>query len=169
MREFGSEFWEDTSYTISKNNGLEYFNIGKDIKYLMSGTTAIQYVLENIKDIKKIVYVPDYCCESMVIPFKDNGYEIKYYNVDLINNEIDIDLDMDCSIFYAMSYFGYSVTNMDRYIRCFKERKIIVIEDITHSLLQKNNYSKYSDYLIASLRKWFPIYTGGIAINMHYI
>ena len=54
MREFGSEFWEDTSYNSSKNNSLKYFNIGKDIKYLMSGTTAIQYVLENINDNKKI-------------------------------------------------------------------------------------------------------------------
>ena len=37
----------------------------------------------------------------------------------------------------------------------------MVIEDITHSLLMRDSASKESDYVVASLRKWFAIPTGG--------
>ena len=33
-------------------------------------------------------------------------------------------------------------------------------------MLQEKSFSPSSDYLIASLRKWFPIYTGAVAINL---
>lgn len=164
MKEIGSEFWEFDNK--EKNNNLEFLNLGKDSKLLMSGTTAIDYVLQDICDKNKIVYMPNYCCETMVKPFIDNGYKIKYYKVDLKNNKYYIDTNEECSIFFAMSYFGYEYSNMDVYIQKFKNRNIIVIEDITHRLLCQNNYCQESTYLVASLRKWFPIYTGGIAINV---
>jgi len=165
MREIGSEFWE-----IEQNkqiNNLETFNLGKDTKYLMSGMTAIKYIIDNLDDETKIVYMPDYCCESMIKPFLDSGYKIKYYHIDLINNIYHIDPNTEFSVFFAMNYFGYSITNMENYIKIIKNKGKIVIEDITHSLLQEKSFSKSSDYLIASLRKWFPIYTGAIAVNLH--
>lgn len=164
MKEIGSEYWKIDN--LIKHNNLDFLNVGQDNKLLMSGSTAIDFVLNDIKDTLKIVYMPDYCCESMVKPFIDNNYIIKYYSVDLINNEFKINTDEKCSIFFAMSYFGYSISNMDSYIEKFSKRKIIVIEDITHRLFCKQNHSIKSDYLIASLRKWFPIYTGGIAIKV---
>ena len=165
MREIGSEFW--TVDIIHKDNDLEFLKIGQDQKFVMSGMTAIDFVLKDINDNKKIVYMPDYCCESMIKPFIDNGYQIKYYASDVINNKYDIDISFDCSIFFAMSYFGYNSSNMDNYIKEFSDRNIIVIEDITHRLLCDKNYCNNSTYLIASLRKWFPIISGGIAIKMH--
>lgn len=165
MKEIGSEFWEyEKSDFVSQ---LNCFNIGKDERYLMSGQTAIDYVIKNLNDSVKIVYMPDYCCESMINPFYDNGYEVKFYKVDLINMTYEINEFEKCSVFYAMSYFGYSMTNMDDYINKIKSHGIIVIEDITHRLFQKNNYCKSADYLVASLRKWVPIYCGGIAISMN--
>lgn len=166
MKEIGSEFWKIESENLIKKDNLKYFeNLGLDVKYLMSGRTAIDYVLEDIKDDKKIVYMPDYCCNSMVQPFIDKGYNIKYYNVDLMNNKFYIDIQFNCSIFFGMSYFGYSNSNMDYYIKKFKMKNIAVIEDITHRVFCKKSHCESSNYLIASLRKWFPIYTGAIAIN----
>ena len=137
MKEIGSEFW-DIDINNNKNN-LQYFNIGNDNIFLMSGTTAIDFVLQDIKDIKKIVYMPDYCCEAMVKPFIDNNYQILYYHVDLINKKYYIDTTIDCSIFFAMSYFGYESTNMDNYIKEFVKNKKIIIEDITHRLFCRKN------------------------------
>lgn len=54
---------------------------------------------------------------------------------------------------------------MEEYIKRFKEKGKIIIEDITHSILSEKRYSEYSDYLVGSLRKWFPISTGGIVVN----
>lgn len=165
MKEIGSEYWQIDGK--EENNNLEFLNIGKDYKLLMSGSTAFDYVLSDFDDEDKIVYMPNYCCESMINPFLEKGYKIEYYNVDITNNKYDINVNEKCSVFYAMTYFGYDCSNMDEYIEIFKKRDVIVIEDITHRLFNKKNHCDKSDYLIASLRKWFPIYTGGVAINMN--
>jgi len=158
LKEIGSEYWT-TDYDDIDNH-LDFLNVGKDYQLLMSGRTAIDFVLENIQDLKRIVYMPEYCCKSMVQPFEDSNYTIKYYGCDLINHCYTMEENTDCSIFFAMGYFGYSESNMDKYIKLFHERNIIVIEDITHRLLSDINHSEYSTYLVASLRKWFPIISG---------
>ena len=165
--EIGSEYWE---FDEELNNNNEVFwNIGKDVKFTLSGRTSIYFVLKNIllkKHIQK-VYMPSYSCSSMVQAFNDLGIEVEYY--DVYYNEgvkYNIDFEEECDIFFAMNYFGYSQSNMDEYIKKFKEKGKIVIEDITHSILSKKSHSEYSDYLVGSLRKWFPVSSGGIAVSM---
>lgn len=164
MIEIGSEFWKIDNSKL--NNNLDFLKIGVDHELLMSGRTAIDFVLNNFEDSIKVVYMPDYCCESMIKPFKDNGYKINYYSADVINNKYVIDENFYCSVFFAMSYFGYSISNMDKYIKIFSKKGIKVIEDITHRFLSDINHCNDSTYLVASLRKWFPIISGGIAISV---
>lgn len=166
--EIGSEYWTSNEELICNNK--DFWNFGKDTKFTLSGRTSIYYVLKNIlkSNIIKKAYLPSYSCESMAMPFLDLGIEVEYYDVyynDGLKYNINIDEDID--IFLAMNYFGYSSTNMEDYIKKFKEKGKIVIEDITHSILSTQKYSEYSDYLIGSLRKWFPIASGGIAVNMN--
>ena len=123
MKEIGSEFCDTTTFNNTDNN-LDFINIGTDNKLFMSGRTAIDYIIKNINESKRIVYMPDYLCESMVEPFKNNGYIIKYYEVDIKNNKYLIDVDTDCTIFFAMSYFGYNCSNMDNYTEIFSKKKI---------------------------------------------
>ena len=82
MREIGSEFWNIE--LSQKENNMEFLKIGKESQLFMSGRTSIDYVLDDMKDTKKIVYMPDYCCISMLQPFIDRNYTIKYYKVNLI-------------------------------------------------------------------------------------
>ena len=165
--EIGSEYWEYDG-ELKKDN-TRFWNFGKDTKFVLSGRTAIFYILKNIlleKNVKK-AYLPSYNCKSMEIAFIDLGIEVEYYDVYFNENlKYNIDLENDSDIFFAMNYFGYSETNMEEYIKKFKEKGKIVIEDITHSILSKKRYSEYSDFLIASLRKWFPISSGAIAVNL---
>lgn len=167
-KEIGSEFYKENLENATNNN-LNFIKIGKDFKLLMSGRTAIDYILKNISDTKKIAYLPSYSCESIALPFIENNYVVKYYDVFINDNKLiaNINEAEECSIFFLMNYFGYSEFNIEKYAKEFKNKNVIIIEDITHSFLSKKRYSKFSDYLICSLRKWFPIYTGGIAINMH--
>ena len=166
--EIGSEFWEFDGKLESDNT--KFWNIGKDNKFTFSGRTSIYYVLKNILLKKNIqtVYFPSYSCISMIQAFEDLGINIEYY--DVYYNEglkYNIDIDQECDIFFAMNYFGYSSTNMEKYTKIFKQKGKIVIEDITHSIFSNKQYSEYSDYLVGSLRKWFPIASGGIAVNMN--
>lgn len=166
--EIGSEYWEFDGELNSNNK--EFWKIGQDVKFTLSGRTAIYFVLKNIllKNNVQKVYMPAYSCSSMAQPFEELGIEIEYY--DVYYNEglkYNINLDEECDIFFAMNYFGYSETNMEKYIQEFKEKGKIIIEDITHSILTNKRYSKYSDYVVGSLRKWFPISSGGIAVSMN--
>lgn len=166
--EIGSEYWEFDGQ-LNKDN-REFWNIGKDVKFTLSGRTSIYYVLKNIllKSHIQKVYMPSYSCISMVQAFDDLGIEVEFY--DVYYNEglkYNIDFEEECDIFFAMNYFGYSESNMDEYIKKFKEKGKIVIEDITHSILSKKSYSENSDYLVGSLRKWFPVSSGGIAVAMN--
>ncbi len=166
--EIGSEYWK---YEGNLNcNNSNFWNFGKDNKFVLLGRTAIYYVLKNIclnNNIQK-VYFPSYSCTSMEQPFIDLGIEIEYYDVYYNNGlKYNINLEEECDIFFAMNYFGYSSTNMDKCIKHFKQKGKIIIEDITHSILSEKKYSENSDYLIGSLRKWFPIASGGIAVNLN--
>lgn len=167
MREIGSEFWLEHDFKQCENTEIpKWLKLGNDNRLLLSGRTAIHFVLKDIQKNKKVttVYFPGYSCQSMVQPFLDLGFNIIYYGVFYDNGlKFDIDHNQECDIFFAMNYFGFSEGRMDKYINIFKERKITVIEDVTHSLLSNNQFNVESDYIIASLRKWFPIISGGIA------
>lgn len=166
--EIGSEYWKFDGEL--NNDNKNFWNIGNDVKFTLSGRTSIYYILKNIllKHNVQKVYMPSYSCSSMIQAFEDLGIEIEYY--DVYYNEglkYNIDFKQECDIFFAMNYFGYSQTNMEEYIQKFKEKGKIIIEDITHSILSKKRYSQYSDYLVASLRKWFPVSSGGLAVAMN--
>ena len=165
--EIGSEFWLESNEKNSSNNKNEC-QIGKDRKLLLSGRTAIDYILEEILLKRKIskIYFPNYCCQSMIDPFVKKNIDIVFYSVSFDNGiKYEINEKEQCDIFFAMSYFGYVDSNMDYYIKKFKEKGSIIVEDSTHSLLSSRPYSKDSNYIVASLRKWFPIISGAIAIN----
>lgn len=166
--EIGSEYWEFDEKLNCNNR--DFWKIGQDVKFTLSGRTSIHYVLKNIllkRNVQR-VYMPSYSCTSMIQPFEELGIEVEYYDVYFNEGlKYNINFDEECDIFFAMNYFGYSETNMERYIKKFKEKGKIVIEDITHSILSKKSYSEYSDYLVGSLRKWFPISSGAIAVAMN--
>lgn len=161
--EIGSEFWLEKYKKVQSD-----FKVNKNEVLLMSGRTAIDFAIEILQknqSIKK-VYMPSYCCESMLISFLNKNIEIEFYDVLFESGKLiyNIDLDKECDIFFAMNYFGFSSYNMDYYIECFKRRSITVIEDSTHSFLSERKCNKKSDIVIASLRKWFPIISGAILI-----
>ena len=167
--EIGGDFWLEE---IEYNNDINktFFEFGKDNKFVMSGRTAIDVAIQDSLKKRKItnVYFPSYACESMIQPFKDRGINIEFYNVFFDNTlKYDIDTNYNCDVFFAMNYFGYSSTNMEKYIKQFKSRNTLVIEDFTQSLLSKKIFCNDSDYVICSLRKWFPITTGGLVSKLH--
>src|SRR5699024_4516651 len=97
----------------------------------------------------------------------DRGIKIEFYDVVASHKGLKyvIDFDIKVDLFFANSYFGYESTSMDSIIDVFNKRNITVIEDITHRLLSDKNYCEQADYFIASLRKWFAIPSGGLAIK----
>lgn len=158
--EIGSEF--ELSNNIKEGNENNFFD-DWDLTY--SGRTSLHLVLDEIcsQEVKRRAWLPSYCCASMVQPFIEKKLPVEFYSVDL-NSEGKISRESFSpegnDIVLSMSYFGFSDKNNNELIESCIKNRVTVIEDCTHSLLLKNN-NFIADYRIASLRKWFPLASGG--------
>ncbi|MFK4998693.1 hypothetical protein ACI2OX_19455 [Bacillus sp. N9] len=162
-REIGSEFWE---VEINKQN-KPILDIAHS--YLLSGRTALDYLINDIKinkDLKR-VYMPSYCCHSMIQPFIDNEVNVEFYDVTFEGGKYTykIDFETKCDVIFIMQYFGYYNESVSQIISKFKEMGKIIIEDATHSWFSDYPYNRKSDYVFASIRKWTGLPGGAIAIK----
>lgn len=162
MREIGSEFhFEKTNI----GEGILTPSDVVDSCFVFSGRTAIETVLKNEPDIHKVL-LPSYCCDSMIEPFRQAGINVSFYPVSYENGlkvNLIIPEDVDCILW--CNYFGFNVKMPD--VDSFKNRGGIIIEDITHSFFSKKQYDVRSDYLVASIRKWEPVFCGGFCATVN--
>ena len=164
MREIGSEFW--------LGREPETFSCDRDGIYVLSGRTAIDLILQNIVRTRRVrtVYMPAWCCDSMLAPFVARGIDIKFYDISLAESadtaEILCDFcDFRENIFYVTNYFGYENTLPVETVKKFKEQGAIILYDRTHSILMEDDpYLALADYSFASIRKWMGV-IGGAVVN----
>ena len=148
MKEIGSEFWD---VPISMK---QHFLFPHSTQWFISGRSALQAIVRELKGCHTVA-IPSWCCDSMVKPFINEGFDIHFYPVywrDKLIQEICLDYD----VLFVMDYFGYTSFPMQ-----LSGYKGVVIRDVTHSLFSKT-YND-SDYYFGSLRKWCGIWTGGYA------
>ncbi|MDP4108170.1 MAG: aminotransferase class V-fold PLP-dependent enzyme, partial [Bacillota bacterium] len=170
--EIGSEF-EFNYELIMSNEPKDLDDVFKTSEYklISSGRCGIKQVLLNLiklNDEKDEFLLPSYLCPSIVQPFNELNLKIVYYNV---NPDLTIDLDdvksklnKKTKAAYFINYFGVSQpTEVISFLSSLKERKICLIEDITHNFFSKRE--DIGDYLICSLRKWGPLPHGGLVIK----
>lgn len=166
--EIGSHFEFDKSISFKDRDHTNWLPKGNDNAFTFSGRAAIELVIKDIKNSKKLesVYMPSYCCDSMVQPFIKNNIKVIYYGVEYDSERgivYSINPDTECDIFFAMSYFGLEHFKLDKIITEFSNKGCLVIEDMTHRMLCVEAYSPAADYSIGSIRKWFGVPTGGYA------
>ena len=164
--EIGSYFWLDNEAVGNKEDGvIKWLPTVSDGCFAFSGRGAIEIALRDALKQKHInkVFVPSYCCISMLQAFIDYGLKLVFYDVTYKSGHFSYQLpDADReSIVLIMSYFGLEAYSVHKIIESIHEKGAVIIEDITHSLLRKDSSSFYSDYVVASIRKWFAIPTGG--------
>ena len=158
-KEIGSEFW------------LENFNEDNSKVYVLSGRTAIDLILQDIlaSDSQvNSVYMPAWCCESMLLPFLDRGIEVCLYDMSYKDGQLvyEVDNEFHTDLFFFTNYFGFDNTISEETIRRFKKRGSIVIYDRTHSLFQEDSqYVDLADYSFASIRKWLGVPCGAYVLK----
>ena len=114
--EIGSEFWleDDLPQAISDRDGV----------YVLSGRTAIDLIIQDILKTKKIrnVYMPAWCCDSMIAPFVERGILVDWYDVHFDGQlQYLVDKHKQTEIFYVTNYFGCENTIDISIIKHFKE------------------------------------------------
>lgn len=163
--EIGSYFWLDGKEKNLSEDKIDWLPSVEDCCFTFSGRNAIDAALRVIlkNNVINRVIAPSYCCVSMLQSFIDRGLKIEFYDVGYQDGEFTYSVPaVDAhTIVLIMSYFGLDTAEAHKRIVEIKKSGALVIEDITHSLLHKFPASDDSDYLVASLRKWFAIPTGG--------
>lgn len=149
MREIGSEFWNVP--TTTKENML----FPESTQWFISGRSALYAIAKRLIMNCKSVAIPSWCCESMIKPFADLGFQIYFYPV-YFRNGFHQEIRLDCDVLLIMDYFGYTGKSLS-----YEEYDGVIIRDLTHSVFSLMN--KDADYYFGSLRKWCGIWTGGYA------
>lgn len=149
MREIGSEFWDVP--TLERDNGL----FPSTTQWFLSGRGALRTILQELDGCHSVA-VPSWCCDSMIKPFADAGFEVSFYPVTGRTQELS---KPDSDVLLVMDYFGFS-----GYSAVPDGYHGVVIRDLTHSLFSKR-YDD-ADYFFGSLRKWCGVWTGGFALGL---
>lgn len=160
--EIGSEFnlnLNNLNYT--KNN---IFNYLKEYNtcYFDTGRSAIK----SINLPKGKILLPIYICDSIIDCFDKKDVIFYKINGDFSINKEDILNKLEkVRVLFVMHYYGcvQNTKLLSEIKSVCKKKSILIIEDTTHSLLSKK--STIGDYMICSLRKWFPITRGGVVYS----
>lgn len=154
-KEIGSEFWD---VPLKASN----------IKYLLSGRTALDYIVREILLKKRVdsALLPSYCCHTMIEPFLRNGIPVRFYDVYYDPSKglcVEIPPARENEIFYFMEYFG------SKKLYGIDTKKIrgqwdVVIDDSTHSWMSGGPLID-ADYRFVSVRKWAGFSAIALAVS----
>ncbi len=162
VNEIGGEFH---FAKVSNGHKLPLPNGVSDHIFTFAGRTAIATVLANLSGIHKAI-LPSYCCDSMIEPFRSAGIEVCFFDVNFSDGlKIDLSIPSDVDLVFWCNYFGFDSAMPD--LSHFIKRGGIVVEDITHSFFSESPYHPQSNFLVASLRKWMPILSGGYCASIN--
>lgn len=144
LKEMGSDFWGEGP-------------VRRDQVYLLSGRTALEYIIRDIKKNYSVgsVLLPSYCCHTMIEPFYRHGIRVRFYDVyfdEVHGLSIDVPEILENEIFYYMTYFGFQELFVNDICK-IKKQSTVFIEDMTHSWLCGEKKG-IADYSYASYRKW---------------
>ena len=170
LQEIGSDFW---NYPISAEVGkFEIAGLARtaDYKFYISGRSAIRAFLKLNHGGEKRALLPEFTCETVVIPFEKEGWQISYYPVKK-NLKLDSGAvlkkisEAKPNVFYIQSYFGFNtLEDTQRIISYCRQNGILVIEDLTQCVF--SNFEKTeADFYVASLRKFFAVPEGGLLLS----
>ena len=168
VREYGYEYdavreeylWEET-------RGATAATATGDVLLFRSGRDALKTIAREYTNA--VVLMPALACESMILPFKMYGHELRYYrltehySIEADDLEHLAEDEQRTLIFVYMDYFGNpAATDVQLDSLRIKHPKMVFVEDRTHNLLSPVSRAFQPDYTVASLRKWSNIPDGGL-------
>lgn len=158
-KEYGGFFCEE----IARKG---YQEDTENMFYFDSARSGIRYLIRNTEWEYKTVFLPEYLCESMLIPFEESGWNIVFYP---IHEDFSVDWatldsliqEKEPGLLYVLSYFGFDTLSEGwQKIKEYQNKGIRILEDVTHSYYNQKEVI-LPDYRVGSLRKWCGLLDGG--------
>lgn len=160
MQEIGSEFhWDDTYVRSGVENPFSSWTL------LRSGRDCLRAVAQMERERRRVVLLPELCCQSMVDPFVQQGYQPLFYPLreDLTGDlsAFDACLSQPC-IVLSLSYFGRPTLTIDAVKQMQRKYSYVFwLLDCTQNLLPGEEEKTVYDAIVTSVRKWLPLASGG--------
>lgn len=163
-KEIGSEFW--TGCSPVGRHGCKWQQ-PKDWSLIetLSGRVALEYVVERLKSTgAKSVYMPSYCCHTMIEPFTKHCFKVSFYDVVLTESGLKRQFDSNhgCDVVFLLDYFGHIDKGTAIIAKEQKTKGKTAIYDVTHSIYSDFDPTVY-DYVFGSYRKWMDVNCGFVA------
>lgn len=163
----GGEFEVTWEHYLSKpNNEKPLPFAGSDhALFVDTGRSALLLALQRIRSLggKNEAWLPIYCCESVILPFRQLGYKLHFYSMgeDLQTPRFLPD-NLNGETFLFINYFGLKNEAIIKWLRespgidsCF------IIEDNVQAGLS-TNVGNTGDFVIYSYRKVLPQPDGAV-------
>lgn len=139
-----------------------------------SGREAIALSLKAIEinrpGIKKTALLPAYMCDSVFWPFERAGWDLYFYH---IGKNLEPEAEslsaqikgLQPGLIFIHPYYGFdTLKSLRPMLNIWQSQGICIMEDVTQSYyLPREKWD--ADYIIGSLRKWYPIPDGGFAVS----
>lgn len=164
--EIGSEFWTGCS-PIGKEGCEWALPRNWSLKETLSGRVALEYIVEQlVKQKFTSVYMPSYCCHTMIEPFLKHGLSVKFYDVVLTETKLKKEFDPNhgCDVVFLLDYYGYVDAETMLIAKNQHAEGKLVIYDATHSIYSNISYDN-CDYVFGSYRKWMDVNCGFVAVK----
>lgn len=166
MKEIGSEFW--TGCSPFGKHGCEWPHTPEwSVKETMSGRVALECIAESlVKKGKSSVYMPSYCCHTMIEPFLKHGVKVTFYDVVPTASGLKRRFDPNhvCDVVFLLDYFGFVDAETTAIAKEQHAKGKLIVYDSTHSVYSDFNCD-YRDYVFGSYRKWMDVNCGFVAVK----
>jgi hypothetical protein len=140
----------------------------KNVIHVDTGRSALLLALLDIlrRGGKKKAWLPRYCCESVIQPFIQLGFDIQFYSMGENLQTPDCFFGkLHGDTILLIHYFGKRNESMINHVETLrKQEQCFVIEDCVQAGLS-SGVGLYGDYAIYSYRKFLPQPDGGVLIS----
>lgn len=142
----------------------------RNAAFTMSGrsaiTLALRSLVRNRPGITRKCLLPAYMCDTVFFPFQWEGWEICFYhlnkNLEAEEEELRRLIGLERpGLLFIHAYYGVDTWKpMRSLLKEWKKEGLCIMEDVTQSYYLEDIGAE-ADYIVGSLRKWYPIPDGG--------
>jgi hypothetical protein len=128
---------------------------------LANGRVCLKVLLERVKPAK--VYLPFYCCDSVVLPMRQKGIAYEFYAINAAFDPVGIPLLADNELFLYINYFGLKSRTARKLAQLLGEQLIL---DNSQAFFEESYGATWS---FNSVRKFFGVPDGAFLYSPQYL
>lgn len=170
--EIGSNFWE-YDLSVQREERFWWENEEYNYTFTKSGRNSLKAICDMLKESCKVheVLLPEYLCETEIDPWREGGWDVKFY---VVNRDFSINIESlremaghnHPAAILIQRYYGFDTISgeVEEYLKKLQGDGVVLIEDLTQTLFSGCR-TEFCDYYTSSLRKFFAIPDGGVLIS----